>query len=165
MLTTNSPNLRGGVLSQGQELPAVTDWQDFTEWCRRERRQALPASDETLQLYFRAKAHLKQEAEAGVERLGWAALAMMVLGVLGPIGVFLAMAASTGELALSHQGALLLFAGMQLMAMTLGWASRESIAGRAAWRTAILATVALLGANVFLGGGSGVETLRELVVR
>ena len=148
-----------------RELPAVTDWQDFAEWCGKEGRQALPASDDTLTQYFQAKAQHAREASRHVDGLGRFALGAAVAGILVPIGAYLILMAKTGDATLSLQGALLLFGGFQLIALASSWTTRESVCGQAAWRMATLASLLVALSCWYFGEGASLDALKRLVVR
>ena len=145
------------------ELPAVTDWQDFASWCRQEGRQALPASDDTLMRYSTAKAERDQASMGDSQTLGWFALVIAVAALILPILAYLVVSAVTLDPRLSEKGALLLFSGLQLIALSCAWTSRETIEGRAAWRTACLASVAALLATYLVRDATALQAIKSLV--
>ena len=147
------------------ELPAITDWEDFQNWCRQERRQALPASDDTLMRYAAARAERDREAARPHDGLGWFAFVSAVSGVLLPILAYLILSATTGDPRLSQQGAVLFFVGLQLIALTTGWSTRASLPGRAAWRTACVVSLLVALAVYLPVEGMEVESLRGFVSR
>ena len=145
------------------ELPAITDWQDFASWCRQEGRQALPASEDTLMRYVAAKAERDQAALGDSQKLGWFALIVAVSALILPIFAYVVVSAVTLDPRLSEKGALLLFSGLQLIALSCAWSSRESIEGRAAWRTACLASIVAIIATYAVRDASALEAIKSLV--
>jgi len=145
------------------EIPVITDWQDFASWCRQEGRQALPASDDTLQRYVAAKAERDQASQGDSQKLGWFALVVAVAALILPILAYVILSAFTLDPLLSEKGALLLFSGLQLIALCCAWSSRESIEGRAAWRTACLASIVAVIATYAVRDASALEAIKSLV--
>ena len=139
-----------GYAQAPNELPAITDWQDFAAWCRQEGRQALPATEDTLMRYADAKVQRDREAQGASQKLGWFALVIAVAALILPIVAYMIVSAVTLDPRLSEKGALLLFSGLQLIALNCAWSSRKTIEGRAAWRTACLASIAALLATLSL---------------
>ena len=145
------------------ELPAVADWQDFASWCRQEGCQGLSASDETLMRYAEAKAERDQASFGDSQRLGWFALAISVAALILPILAYVVVSALTMDPELSEKGALLLFSGLQLVALSCAWLSRETIEGRTAWRTACLASIVALLATYAIRDASALQVVKSLV--
>lgn len=112
------------------EMPPITDWEDFALWCQQHGRKALPASRETLSLYFadRQATH----PERNFNTLGLLSLISAITGILLPIllGMF-ALLKGMENLDLMIRGCALLFVGLQLIAFGSGVVSRQSPVGRA----------------------------------
>lgn len=104
-------------------MPAVTDWEHFATWCRLHGRQALPASPETLSLYFADRAANDPERKVGL--LGMFSLGCAVTGILLPILLGMILGFATGNTNLTLLTCGLLFGGLQLIALGTGWVSRE----------------------------------------
>ena len=152
---------RNAIRSLGRELPAVTDWEHFAAWCRQEGRQALPASDETLTLYFHARRSAKKREP--IQGLGLLALVSAILGVTAPVVVFTVMTAKSGQVQLSLISSGLLFIGLQVIALGSGWTSRETAPGRAGWLIGCLSSLVALGLGALLVNQGGISALENVL--
>ena len=97
------------------------------------------------------------------QKLGWFALIIAVAALILPIVAYVVVSAVTLDPRLSEKGALLLFSGLQLIALSCAWSSRETIEGRAAWRTACLASVAALLATYLVRDATALQAIKSLV--
>lgn len=140
----NAPANRPAVAAgKRPDLQPVKDWEHFAAWCRQNGRQALPASDETLTLYFQSQRRAKRVEPT--TSLGWLAITSAVLGVLAP-GIGLLTATLIGaDLQLSFLISGLFFAALQIVALATGWSSRQSPLGRAGASIALLSALAVAG--------------------
>ncbi len=142
-----------------RELPPVTDWDHFSAWCRQNHRQALPASDETLTLYFRERR--SQVSRDSRSLLGALALVCAILGVLAPALGLLFTHWTNGDLPMGLVTSGLFFAALQIIALGCAWPSRETTVGRAAATISALSLLlgtALILLVVQMGGLEAVES-------
>ncbi len=147
---------------RGRELPPVTDWDHFAAWCRQHGRQALPASDETLTLYFSDRRRAARRLEP-TQGLGLLAITAAILGVLAPAIGLLATAFTSGNARFGLLTSILFFIGLQVVALGAGWSSRETPLGRAGWFIACLSTLAALSLGYLTAQHGGLPALENLL--
>ncbi len=140
MMTSTSPQT---IVPLQRELPAVTDWEDFSAWCRKNGRPALPASRETLTLYFSDKRNRKEVVPN--DRLGILALIAAIAGMLLPVVSGSTLYFKNGNLEFSLVLGLLIFIVSQTITLGTGWVSRETPAGKAGLLIAVIGLVTCVG--------------------
>lgn len=157
---TQTPSLHP---PRSQELVPITDWEHFQRWCQKHGRQALPASDETLNLYLSAQEDAAKQDP--VHGLGFVSLVSAVAGIAGSTITLLTVVSQTDNLRLGIMTAVLILVSCQIIALATGWISRRHVLGRTGSLIAALSlgTAGAVGAWLYTQGGMApLETFLQI---